>query len=104
MYEYLFDKAWRHTGDDATWIDAYADSHAGCEDADFRGAWRWMLDSVYVDCARLGQGTVTNSRPSLRGVIRWTQPGNSTTTPGCAVPGDGCFVPKDTVRCTTSIW
>ena len=77
MYEYLFDKAWRHTGDDATWIDAYADSHAGCEDADFRGAWRWMLDSVYVDCARLGQGTVTNSRPSLRGVIRWTQPGNS---------------------------
>ena len=26
MYEYLFDKAWRHTGDDATWIpDAYAD-------------------------------------------------------------------------------
>ena len=46
MYEYLFDKAWRHTGDDATWIDAYADSHAGCEDADFRAAWRWMLDSV----------------------------------------------------------
>ena len=36
-----------------------------------------MLDSVYVDCARLGKGTVTNSRPSLRGVIRWTQPGNS---------------------------
>lgn len=77
MYEYLFDKAWTASTDDDLWIGAYADSHAGCEDADFRAAWQWMLDSVYVDCARLGQGTLTNSRPSLYGQIRWTQPANS---------------------------
>lgn len=77
MYEYLFDKAWTDCPDDERWIERYADSHAGCEDDNFRTAWRWMLDSVYVDCARLGQGTVTNSRPSLRGVTRWTQPANS---------------------------
>lgn len=82
MYEYLFDKAWTDCPDEERWIERYADSRIGRQDADFRAAWRWMLDSVYVDCARLGQGIVTNSRPALQQVGRWTQPDNSYSNAG----------------------
>lgn len=72
MYEYVFEKAWNRPLTDREWIVQWADRRVGCRDNNAREAWLHLLDSVYVSTARLGQGTLTNARPSLRGHGNWT--------------------------------
>lgn len=72
MYEYVLSKAWNKTLTDQEWVDIWADSRAGCEDPIVRKAWRDLLDKVYIKHASLGQGTLTNARPSFTGHGNWT--------------------------------
>lgn len=72
MYEYVLSKAWNKPLTDQQWVDIWADSRAGCEDPVVRKAWRDLLDKVYIKHASLGQGTLTNARPSLTGHGNWT--------------------------------
>lgn len=72
MYEYVFEKAWNHTPDDRSWITTWADRRVGAADRHAQQAWLGLLDSVYVETARLGQGTLTNARPTFKGHGNWT--------------------------------
>ncbi|GHT16034.1 alpha-N-acetylglucosaminidase [Bacteroidia bacterium] len=72
MYEYVFEKAWNKQGDDLRWIEKLADRHAGTAGTIARQAWRTLYDSIYINCAHLGQGTLTNARPSFTGHGNWT--------------------------------
>lgn len=72
MYEYVFEKAWESSLSDNEWMARWADRRAGKESRPLREAWRSLLDSVYVSTAQLGQGTLTNARPALKGKGNWT--------------------------------
>ena len=72
MYEYVFEKAWNKSMDDDSWMAAWADRRAGKNDSEVRRAWKDLLDKTYVSTAQLGQGTLTNARPSLTGHGNWT--------------------------------
>lgn len=72
MYEYVFEKAWNGTLTDEAWMEAWADRRLGRCDTLARAAWTEMLRKVYTSTARLGQGTLTNARPSLTGHGNWT--------------------------------
>lgn len=72
MYEYVFEKAWRHPMTDEQWMEAWADRRLGWVEEGNREAWKEMLRKVYTQTARLGQGTLTNARPSLTGHGNWT--------------------------------
>lgn len=72
MYEYVFEKAWDHQQSDEKWICSWADRRVGLKDDQARAAWTGLLDEVYTATAQLGQGTLTNARPSLKGNGNWT--------------------------------
>ena len=72
MYEYVLEKAWQSSLTDEEWMDAWADRRVGRSDEYCRKAWRGLLDKVYVATAQLGQGMLTNARPSLTGHGNWT--------------------------------
>lgn len=72
MYEFVLEKAWDTGLTDRAWVDALADSHAGQHNSLLRQAWQTLADSIYVEPARLGQGTLTNARPGLTGTGNWT--------------------------------
>lgn len=72
MYEFLFEQAWNGIQNLDEWMDALADRHLGRADKNYRKAWRLLKDSVYIDPAALGQGTLTNARPCLQGSGNWT--------------------------------
>lgn len=72
MYEYVFEKAWNRPMSDDEWIQAWADRRAGKADPKVRQAWSDLLNKVYTATAQLGQGTLTNARPSLKGHGNWT--------------------------------
>lgn len=72
MYEFLFEQAWNGMQNLDEWTDALADRHLGRVDKNYRKAWRLLKDSVYIDPAALGQGTLTNARPCLQGSGNWT--------------------------------
>lgn len=72
MYEFLFEQAWENERSVASWIDHLADRHLGRTDKNFRKAWQLLKDSIYTATANLGQGTLTNARPSFSGHGNWT--------------------------------
>lgn len=72
MYEYVFEKAWDRNITDEEWIACWADRRVGCVDEEVRKVWRDLLDKVYTVTASLGQGTLTNARPALKGNGNWT--------------------------------
>ena len=72
MYEYVFDKAWDTAVPDNRWIENLADRRAGKVDSHARKAWKLLYDSIYTQPAQLGQGTLTNARPSFKGHGNWT--------------------------------
>lgn len=85
MYEYVFEKAWDKKRSDDEWVECWADRRVGKTDANVRQAWKQLLDKVYVKSAQLGQGTLTNSRPSLKGHGNWT------TNPGISYDNKDLF-------------
>lgn len=72
MYEYVFEKAWDKKINDDQWISDLADRRFGKADDNIREAWKELLNKVYIDHAQLGQGTLTNARPTLKGHGSWT--------------------------------
>lgn len=72
MYEYVFEKAWDYQQTDDQWIASWADRRVGMVDEKARMAWRELLDSVYTHSVQMGNGTLTNARPSLKGNGNWT--------------------------------
>lgn len=72
MYEYVFEKAWEKNIDDDQWITALADRRFGQSDPQIRNAWNELLNKVYIENAFLGQGSLTNARPTLKGSGTWT--------------------------------
>lgn len=72
MYEYVFEKAWANPVTDSDWIESLADRHIGTSDDAARKTWRILYDSIYTVPAALGQGTLTNARPSFSGQGNWT--------------------------------
>lgn len=72
MYEYVFEKAWDRKISDEEWIALWADRRVGFKSDKAREAWNGMLEKIYTTSARLGQGTLTNARPSLKGNGNWT--------------------------------
>lgn len=74
MYEYVFEKAWNSPIDDDHWMEAWADRRSGRNDPHVRRAWKDLLDKVYVSTTGLGQGTLPDARPTLKGNGNWTNP------------------------------
>ena len=72
MYEFVLDKAWTPLYSEKQWIDKWADRRLECADKRYRQAWQLLVDSVYTTPARLGQATLTNSRPTFKGKGNWT--------------------------------
>ena len=72
MYEYVFESAWTGMAETDDWICALADRYLGREDDLYRETWKLLADSVYTAPAHLGQGPLTNARPSLEGHSNWT--------------------------------
>lgn len=72
MYEYVFDKAWDISIPDESWIEKLADRRTGKIDPHARNAWKLLYDSIYTQPAQLGQGALTNARPSFKGHGNWT--------------------------------
>lgn len=72
MYEYVFEKAWNYKIDDEMWTVKLADRLAGKSDKKFRGAWSKLYKDIYINPAKVGQGTLTNARPSFEGHGNWT--------------------------------
>ena len=72
MYEYVLEKAWNSSMKDEQWINAWADRRIGYHNENYRNAWQELLNKVYTKTAQLGQGTLTNARPSLSGHGNWT--------------------------------
>lgn len=74
MYEYVFEKAWDNNLNDSDWITAWADRRTGLVSYDNRKVWQDMLSTIYNESARLGQGSLINSRPCMYGYSYWTNP------------------------------
>lgn len=72
MYEYVLEKAWNSNFTDEEWIQKLADRYIGRIDENYRKAWMGMYDKIYIEPAHLGQGTLTNARPSLFDNGNWT--------------------------------
>ena len=73
MYEYVFEKVWS-TGetDIVDWINCWAARRLGRKEESSTLAWQLLLDKVYNEPTALGQGVLTNARPSLTGHGNWT--------------------------------
>ncbi|MDY7396075.1 alpha-N-acetylglucosaminidase [Aureibaculum sp. 2210JD6-5] len=73
MYEYVFEKVWA-TGKTNTsqWVEKWADLRYGEVNRSNREAWQIVHDKIYKYPARLGQATLTNARPTLKGSGNWT--------------------------------
>ncbi len=73
MYDYLFEKAWTKGATNIDdWIRSYAASRCGGEDRNFIEAWEILFNKVYTKPAVLGQGMLTNARPTLTGHGNWS--------------------------------
>ena len=66
MYEYILEKAWSSGPvDTKQWINSWAKLRTGRDNALSKEAWNILHDKIYKQVGALGQGTLTNSRPSL---------------------------------------
>ncbi|TLX75981.1 alpha-N-acetylglucosaminidase [Labilibacter sediminis] len=72
MYDYVFEKAWENDNNLNEWIKNWADRRYGKENKNARKAWEILLEKVYAHPAKLGQATLTNSRPTFEGSGNWT--------------------------------
>lgn len=72
MYEFVLDKAWEIPGDRDAAIENIADRRAGYRCDAIRNAWKLLADSIFVQPAICGQGSLTNARPSMEGYTWWT--------------------------------
>jgi alpha-N-acetylglucosaminidase len=73
MYDFVFDQAWgQEKSAPIDWIRHYAASRCGSNDPSFLKAWEILATRVYTHPAVLGQGALTNARPTLRGYGNWT--------------------------------
>lgn len=73
MYDYVFEKAWADGPTEVNdWIRRYAASRCGGEDKHFIEAWGILLNKVYTKPSVLGQGMLTNARPTLTGHGNWS--------------------------------
>ncbi|QLC65970.1 alpha-N-acetylglucosaminidase [Flavobacterium sp. LPB0248] len=73
MYDYLFEKAWGEGKTDTKdWIKNWADLRYGRAQESARKSWDILHYGIYKDPAKLGQGTLTNARPTLSGSGNWT--------------------------------
>lgn len=72
MYEFVFDKAWDSGHTDKEWFLNLADRRIGEKTPEARKAWEILAEKVYLQPAQVGQGTLTNARPCLKGNGHWT--------------------------------
>lgn len=72
MYEFVFDKAWNTFMSDEEWFDKLADRRTGICSEMAREAWKLLSEKVYIQPAQVGQGTLTNARPYMKGNVYWT--------------------------------
>ena len=72
MYEFVLDKAWNSGQTDKEWFLKLADRRTGKVSPEARNAWEILADKVYIQPAQVGQGTLTNARPCLKGNGHWT--------------------------------
>jgi len=72
MIEYVFEKAWQNgpvnTGQ---WVDNWAIRRRGKYDKNAAEAWNILNKKILIQHGALGQGTLTNARPSLTGHGDW---------------------------------
>lgn len=72
MYEFVLDKAWDRGQTDQEWFINLADRRIGKASPEARKAWEILAGKVYIQPAQVGQGTLTNARPCLKGNGHWT--------------------------------
>lgn len=72
MYEFVLDKAWNSGQTDKEWFLKLADRRTGKVSPEARKAWEILAEKVYIQPAQVGQGTLTNARPCLKGNGHWT--------------------------------
>jgi alpha-N-acetylglucosaminidase len=73
MYEYVFEKAWSVGPVNVSqWLNEWAQRRFGKNDEHVKQAWQILLKTTYTEPAKLGQSTLTNSTPSLKGSGSWT--------------------------------
>ena len=73
IYEYEFEKAWSNGPVNTDrWVNAWAERRMGKNDANSAKAWDLLHRKILLQTGALGQGTLTNARPSLTGHGQWT--------------------------------
>lgn len=72
MYEFVLEKAWNRGQTDKEWFLKLADRRTGKASPEARKAWEILAEKVYIQPAQVGQGTLTNARPCLKGHGHWT--------------------------------
>lgn len=73
MYNYVFEKVWDDGDTDLNeWVVQWARSRYGSEEENYERAWKTLYEHVYSDPAKLGQATLSNARPTLKGSGNWT--------------------------------
>lgn len=63
-YEYIFEKAWTSATDNASWVNALADRHAGKVSRPVREAWDLLFNRIYVQVPKT-LGVLPNLRPEM---------------------------------------
>jgi len=72
MYEYVFDKAWATSSDDAQWVRTLASRRTGKKDPHAERAWKTLTDSIYIAGSFSSQTPLACARPCLEGFWHWT--------------------------------
>lgn len=73
MYDYIFEKAWSNGPTDVkTWTANWAARRIGKTNATAVSAWQSLVENVYTDPSKLGQGILLNAKPALKGTVHWT--------------------------------
>jgi alpha-N-acetylglucosaminidase len=73
MYEYVFEKAWSIGSVDVQeWVNKWSTRRIGKNNEEENAGWNDLLKSAYESPTTLGQGTLTNARPSFTGHGNWT--------------------------------
>jgi len=73
MYQFVFEKAWSQGPVNVhEWINKWSAGRIGKNNESEKAGWDLLLNTAYKDPASLGQGTLTNARPSFTGHGNWT--------------------------------
>lgn len=72
IIEYVFEKAWSNGPVDVgKWVEDWSSRRRGQYDKNAAEAWNELATRILVQYGALGQGTLTNARPSLTGHGDW---------------------------------